>query len=401
MLERITSLALVLCLLVACDRPSADAYLTAPVEVGDVRDVVPAVGQVRPLRRIEVRADAPGRVVEVLVQANDPVRAGQVLARVRPDRRALDVAAARAELNAARAAVVEAGARAEQADRNLANRRTLADQDFISPAALTQAESDAQAATASLRRAEADAASAAVAVRVATGALDEVLIRAPTDGFVLSRHVEPGQVAREAAEDPLFVIASDTSQVLIEALVAEPDIGRVNRDVRVQFTVEAHPQRRFEGRVRDILRAPQEERNFVSYPVLIEADNPQGLLFPGMTASVEFIHADAREVIRAPIEALYFLPDGYVPEVAEDHLRILRRRGLGDDPDSLAAFEFGLLMGQGKRRVFVLEDGQPVMRAVRVGAQSPEYLEILEGLEVGELLITGTAGRESRGRTGP
>ena len=372
--------------LVGCADHSDKTYVTAEVALGDVRDVVPAVGTVEPVSQIEVRADAPGRVLVVLVQPNSRVIAGQVLARIQPDRLNLDVEAAEASRNAAQAVVSEMRARSDQARQNLANRRTLSEAGFISRAALNDAEAQARAAQASLSRSEADAARAAVQVRAARALLSDVLVRAPSDGFVLSREVEPGQVVAPASEKPLFVIVSDTSKVVVEALVAEPDISRVTADARIVFTVEAYPGERFVGRLKDVLREPRRDRNFVSYPVRIEADNLDGRLFPGMTASVEFIHADARRVLRIPIEAIYFTPEGYVPTLPPDLAAKLKRRGLTQAP-ALDGAEVGRLYAQGFHRTFVITPRGPQMRPVRIGAQSAEYLEVREGLKAGDLVM--------------
>lgn len=380
-------------LLGACQGPDRADYATAEVAMGDVRDVIPAVGSVKALSEIEVRADTPGRVVAVIVEANAQVRAGQPLARIRPDRLALDAEAARAEHAAAAAAVAEARTRVEQAERNLANRRTLAEKDFISPAALNEAEANARAAAALLNRASADAMRTAVRVRAADDVLGDVIVRAPSDGFVLTRNVQPGQVVTVAGEEPLFVIASATDRVLIEALVAEPDIGRITPDARVVFTVEAYPGKTFDGRLRDVLRAPRRDRNFVSYPVLIEAENPDNTLFPGMTAAVEFIHADARNVLRIPVEAVYFKPAGYVPRLPPDLQRKLERLGL-NDPIAADGAEMGRLFATGRQRVFVMTPGGPAMRAIRIGAESPDFIEVTEGLAAGDVVATGAAGAE-------
>lgn len=374
----------------SCGDNAGPEYVTAAVAKGDVRDVVPAVGAIKALSQIEVRADAPGRVVEVLTVVNAPVRAGQVLARIQPDRLALDVEGARAALASAEATAAEARARDEQVQRHLANRRTLAEKDFISPAALAEAEANARASAASAARARADAARAAVQVRSAQGALADVLVRAPSDGFVLSRRIEQGQVVTTTSEEPLFVIASNTDRVLIEAQVAEPDISRITPDARVIFTVEAYPRERFEGRLREVVRSPQRDRNFVSYPVLIEAENPGNRLFPGMTASVEFIHADARNVLRIPVEAIYFKPENYVPDLPPELARKLKRLGL-DDPIAADGAEMGRLFATGRQRVFVMTSDGPAMRAIRIGAESPEFLEVVEGLQAGEVVVTRRA----------
>lgn len=383
----------------SCGDRSNTEYVTAAVAKGDVRDVVPAVGAIKALSQIEVRADAPGRVVEVLAAVNAPVRAGQVLARIQPDRLELDVEGASAALASAQAAAAEARARDEQAQRHLANRRHLAERDFISPAALAEAEANARASAASAARARADAARAAVQVRSAQGALADVLVRAPSDGFVLSRNIEQGQVVTTTSEEPLFVIASSTDRVLIEARVAEPDISRITPDARVIFTVEAYPRERFTGQLREVVRSPQRDRNFVSYPVLIEAENPGNRLFPGMTASVEFIHADARNVLRIPVEAIYFKPENYVPDLPPDLARKLKRLGL-DNPVAADGAEMGRLFATGRQRVFVMTPAGPAMRAIRIGAESPEFLEVAEGLEAGDVVVTRRAENAS-GRSSP
>lgn len=387
--RRILATALLLAgvVLAACGSRPDDAYETSEVAIGDVRDVVPAVGSVRATSQIEVRADTPGRVIAVLVEPNASVRAGDVLARIQPDRLSLDVDAARAEQAAAQASVREAQARAEQAQRMLSSRQTLASQGFISAAGLSQAEGEARAARASVERAQADAARAATRLRSATGVLGDVLIRAPSDGFVLSRAVEIGQVVAAGGETPLFIIASDTRQVMIEALVAEPDIGRVTQNARIAFTVEAYPRERFVGRLRDVLRAPRTDRNFISYPVLIEAQNPDGKLFPGMTAAVEFIHADARSVLRIPVEALYFRPENYIPTLPPELKRRLDRIGL-TDPIALDGAEMGNLFRTGRQRVFVMSAQGPRMRAIRIGAESSDFVEVTEGLKAGDRVVT-------------
>lgn len=397
MFKRWAFLAVALCAAVSvagCGSRTIE-YETVEAELGDVRDVIPAVGTVKPETQIEVRADAPGRVVAVLVEANGRVVAGQVMARIKPDRLALDVDGARAEKAAADAGVREAAARAEQAERFLASRRRLSESGFISPAGLSQAEGDVRNAAASLDRAKAEVARATARLGAATDLLGDVLIRAPTNGFVLARDVNVGQVVAPASETPLFVIASATEQVVVEAMVAEPDIGRITPDARIRFAVEAYPNQRFDGRLIEILRYPRTDRNFVSYPVRLMAENPEGKLFPGMTAAVEFIHADARRVLRVPVEALYFKPEGHVPKLSPELMRRLERQGL-TDPIALDGAEMGTLFRTGRHRVFVMTDQGPQMRAIRLGAESPDYVEVTEGLQAGERIVTGRASQTPR-----
>lgn len=369
----------------------ATKFETAAAQMGDIRDVVPAIGQIHPVVQIEVRASAPGRVTAVYVRANERVRAGQPLARLRPERARLSVEGARADSVAAQAGVRQAQARAEQADREHRNRRVLADRGFISSGALEAVASASEEANAAVARARAEAASADVRLRTATVQMDEVVIRAPQDGTVLSTAIEVGQAVDPTSVEPIFIVVSDTSKMRVRALVAEPDIGRIVRDMQASFTVEAYPNRTFSGKVIEVLRSPVRERAFVSYPVIIEVANDEGLLFPGMTAAVEFIHTDLRNVLKAPLAALYFTPADYLPDLPAPLMRRLERTGLSEDRDALMGAEAGSLYARGKRRMFVLTRTGPEVREVRVGGQTSEAVEISEGLRPGDLVILGSS----------
>jgi HlyD family secretion protein len=140
------------------------------------------------------------------------------------------------------------------------------------------------------------------------------------------------------------------------------------------------------------------EGRFVSYEVIIDVDNRTGNLLPGMTASVEFVRSDARAVLRVPIEALYFLPQGYEPEVPPEIIAAFERRmgqQLPSDPQlrraTLNGIEAGMLSRQGLRRIFVFSDGQVTTRNVRVEGEDLTHIGIGEGLEEGEEVIIGHA----------
>lgn len=387
---RFAIFATIVCLaIVGCTGNGTTRYAVVAAQIGDVRDVVPATGTLKAERQVDVGSEASGRVVDVLVEANEVVRRGQVLARVKPDQLALGLEGARAEAAAAQAGLVEARARTSQIERHLANQRKLSESGFISPAALSQAQTEVDAARASVSRAEADVNRATVRVRSAQQSLAELEIRAPIDGIILSRNVEVGQLVSPTGEVPLFVVVSGTRTILIESMVSEADIARVDTDVGVIFTVEAYPRQSFRGRVKQVLRSPVKDRNFVSYPVIIEVDNNEGLLLPGMTASVEFVHADARQVLRVPIEALYFVPPDYTPVLSEELNNALKRRGVLNREAMIGA-ELGMFIASGRERLFVTEGGRTVSRGVKVGAQSPEHVEIVDGLSSGENVVVGS-----------
>ena len=389
---RFVTIASLLCFAVAgCSGDRQPSYVTSEAKIGDVRDVVPATGTLKAEQQVVVGTPVSGEVVEVLVDANDVVRRGQVLARIKPAMRSLDVQEAQAGAAATQGALHEAQARAAQVERHLTNQRRLSESGFISPAALAQAESEYAAARAAVDRTQAEVARSAVRLQSARQSLAELEIRAPMDGLVLSRGVSAGEIISPNSEKPLFVIASGLETILVETLVSETDIARISSNVAVTFTVEAYPQRVFRGRIRQILRSPIEDRRFVSYPVVVEVENTAGILLPGMTASVEFVHADVRQVLRAPIEALYFVPPDYTPVLSTAMTAALRRRGMLNR-EAMSGAELGALIASGRERLFVLENGVAVSRSVKVGAQSSDYVEILDGLSPGAQVITGSAG---------
>lgn len=377
-----------LILLAGCSN-SSENYQLARAERGDVRDVVPASGAVETETRVMVHSPRAGRVVEVYVEANAPVRAGQRLARIVPADLAITGAEAVENLAVATATLAEARIRQQQAERHLLARKQLADRGFVNSAVLDAAQAEADASAASVRRAEAQVAKERLSLTNAREAESDGVIVAPIDGFVQSRSLEVGQLVTARSGDPLFIVAANLKKIVVRALVNEPDIGRLSDASQIRFKVDAYPDETFTGHIKSILRDPIVDRAFVSYPVLIEASDAQGRLFPGMTASVEFIRVDARNVVRIPIEALYVTPTGYMATVAPAIERKLKRLGLDQSREALNGAEAGALFAQGYQRIFVLKNGRPVMRKVRLGAQTDRFVETREGLNVDEEVIVG------------
>ena len=390
-MPRILQLLLACCILAvpAC-QPRGPAYVSEVAEIGDIRDVVPAVGRLKAEGETPVRPDVPGRVLVVLVDANAQVTAGQPLARLEVTSSRMDVAEANSEVEAARAALAMSMARARESSRVLANRRTLAERGLYSAAAVTSAEAQAEADAAAVRQAEASLATAGIRARRAGLTAAETIIRAPISGIVMARNAEVGQRVGPGDAEPMFVLADPLSAMQVEVEVAEPDIGRINDSLAVAFTVEAWPTETFPGRIHSVLQSPRVDRSFVAYPVLVSIENPDGRLRPGMTASVEFVGTDLRQVLRIPIRSLYFVPEGYVYDPPDDLMRDLGSKGL-TEPAALNAAEMGVLFAGGKRRVFVEKNGRWERREVRIGGQSREHVEILEGVVAGERVIVEAA----------
>ena len=375
-------------------------YRVIPITRGDIVDIVPAVGEIQAAAAVEVGAEVSGTVAEVLVDFDDPVEAGQLLARIDPAPFEAALRQAEAQLSMASADRDSASAEYDSQNAQLERIRTLTGRGAGSASALQDREFAVRSARADLARAQASVALAQARVEDAEFALGRTEIRAPIDGFVLERRVEAGQVVNAVQTAPtLFVIAANLTEVVIEARVAENDVGRIEEGMRVRFTVDAYPNEYFEGESGPIRRAPIRTGRLVSYPVEIRAMDPGERLLPGMTASVEFVHSDARSVLRAPIETLYFIPDDYEPELPEAALRLAEERGSlsrFDTPEMrrtfLASIEVGLLIARDRARIFVLEGGSPEMREISVGIQDLDFFEIADGeVEEGDLIIVGPA----------
>lgn len=379
--------------------PSAGAnhprYVTEPVSFGDIRDIVPAIGEIRPAGQVEVGAEITGRIIEVLVDFDDEVEADQLLARIDPAPYESGLSQAEASFRTANARVRAATAERDNIARELSRTRELRARGTAPASLVEEFEFELVAQEARVAQSQAEAELAQSRVEQARIDLARTEIRSPIDGFIQDRLIEEGQTVSAAQSTPtLFIVSSDLSNVVIEALVAENDIGRVREGLEVRFSVEAYPGEDFYGVSGPVRRSPRENGRFVSYPVLIEASDPEQRLLPGMTAAVEFIHDEARAVPRLRIEALSTFPVGWCPEEITDE-QIDSTPGMSTSemtPSFRCAAAIGVMAGTminaGQRRVFVMEDGVPVMHRIRVGAEDDRYVEIIDGdLHIGDEVL--------------
>ena len=303
----------------------ADPYRTEAVRRGDIVRTVSASGTLEALVTVQVGSQLSGQVTEVLVDFNDRVRRGQVLAVLDPqtydsriEQSRAAVAASAAQVAQQRAGLAQARANLELAQAEYNRQRFLFDRGIAAQAALDQAEAQLSSARAGVRTAEAQiqAAGAGVAQQQASLRANQVergrtTIRAPIDGIVIDRQIEPGQtVASGLNVAVLFTLAQDLRRLQAEILVDEADIGSVREGQAVQFTVDAFPEETFEGVVTQVRKLPQTESNVVAYTVAVEADNPGERLLPGMTANADIILERRANVLRVPSSALRFTPAG-------------------------------------------------------------------------------------------
>lgn len=408
---------------VFASQDASPTFLTAPVERGHVATVVKANGAVEAVTTVDVSSQLSGRIARVFVSFNDPVTAGQPIALLDQEIYAARVNEADAVLRVARAAASVQGAAIERAkvmavsartakelaeeqsaairarqdevERNFQRKTQLARTGSGSERDLSLARSQRETGAADLRAsvaqirmkteaiaiAEAEAvmaqanlenAQAVVEQKEAAAAqakvdLDRTIIRAPIDGMIIKRDVNPGQTIAVSLEaKTLFTIANDLREMEVHGKIDEADVGQLRSGQNAEFRVDAFPDRDFSGQVLQIRKTPEITQNVVTYTAIISAPNPDLLLFPGMTAQLRILVKDTGEVLKIPGQALRFRPK------------------------DAAASPTG--------KVWVVGgDGRPTPLAVKVGASDDSSAALIEGpLIEGQNLIIGAANAEKQ-----
>lgn len=308
--------------------PMAARFRSAPVTLGDVVREVHATGHLEAITTVQVGAEISGRIASVEVDHNDRVKAGQILARF--DRAALEAQLAQSEatLAASRAALEQA-----RTDRDRALRDKERVERLFGNKSISEAERDNAVAAARLLDQRVSAAEAQLAAQKASHTLgrtnlDHTIIRAPIDGVVITRNVDPGQTVASMLQTPvLFTVAADLRKMHVVTAVDEADIGEVALQQLATFTVNAYPSRTFDGVVTEVRNSPQIVQDVVTYGTEVEVDNVDLALKPGMTASVRIRTAVAKKVLRVHAAAFQFTPPGETP-VTEPGVWVLSEGGL-------------------------------------------------------------------------
>ena len=286
-------------------RPGVETeYKTSPVTRGDVTQIVTANGSLNPVQLVEVGSQISGVITEIKVDYNAHVKAGDIVAQIDPATYERAKGQAEAELASAQAAEEMAQLNYDRG-QELFNAKLTSKSDFDQLRVnLSQAKAQVKTRQALLESAEVD--------------LSRTTIHAPIDGVVITRKVEAGQTVAAAMTTPtLFTIANDLQKMQIEAAVSEADIGGVEEGQKVQFTVDAFPGRLFEGGVRQVRYAPSTNQNVVTYTAVVEVDNKDLKLRPGMTANARFITAERKNVLKLPLAAVRFRPPAGVTVIGE------------------------------------------------------------------------------------
>ncbi len=314
-------------------------FRLAKVERGTVTAAVSATGTLNPVVSVQVGSQVSGQVQALYVDFNSPVTKGQLIARIDPNSFTLRVNQAMADVEGARATVLTqfanvAALRAEvsrarvnlgDAERDFQRNKMLVEKNFVSAAVLDKAQAVFEGAQEQLKIAQAQLTVGESQVRNVEAVvkqresqlaqakvdLDRTEIRAPVDGIVVKKSVEPGQTVAASLQAPeLFVIAQDLREMQVETSIDEAEVGRISVGQPATFTVDSFPGRTFRGSVAQMRKAALVVQNVVTYIAIIKASNPDLSLFPGMTANVRIIVNTRENVLKLPNAALRFRPAG-------------------------------------------------------------------------------------------
>lgn len=373
----------------------------ALIERGDLENIVTCTGTLSAVETVDVGAQVSGIVEKLYVDFNDPVKKGQVLA-------VLDTTLFEVAVEDAEAAVARAGAKLDQARAELTRNRPLFEKGHLSEMEFLVTRTTAQTAEADLKTAEA-------ALKRAKTNLGYTVIHSPVDGTVIERSVDAGQTIAASFQAPrLFIIARDLTRMQIETDVDESDIGQIRENQAVRFDVQAYPDDIFTGKVRQIRLQPTTIQNVVNYTVVVDALNEKGMLLPGMTATVDFLVDERRDVLLVPNTALNFKPsleltEKYGPRIMEK----MKHGSSGQGANEMAGTPMGnggvmmpgQLPGQTGTVFYLDEKGIPTPTTLVKGVSDGKMTEITEstdlkeGMEVITAYRTGKSSRENSQHT--
>lgn len=346
-------------------------YHTQALSQGKIESTVNSSGSISPVVTVDVGSELSGLISLLNVDFNDVVKSGQVIARI-DDRTVLsrlrqseaDLASSQASLVQLQTALARAETESALANRELQRTRKVRASKLISEAELDSSETEYQLALVNI-----EAARAAILVgesRILQSQssveqvkldLDRTYIRSPVDGVIIDRQVDKGQAVSASLSAPtLFTIAQDLEKMQIEADVDEADIGRIMQGQKVKFTVDAFPERNFEGIVAQVRKAATVTSNVVTYKVIIKLENKDLVLLPGMTANIDIILGQRSDVLRVSNSALRFSPgtDAQTNASQNDSSERIQRM----------ATELQLTNEQGKQLALVMAEMQQAMQTL-------------------------------------
>ncbi len=347
-----------------CRNSGGAEFQTTAVTRGPITQSVTATGTLNPVVNVQVGSQVSGNIQKLFVDFNSDVKAGQTVAQIDPVTFQATVTQAEGDLASAQAALELARLNANRAQALVAKQ--------------SSAQSELDAALANLHQAEANVKIKEGALQKAKADLEHCTITSPIDGTVISRSVDVGQTVAASLQAPvIFTIANDLTKMQIDANVAEADVGAVEKDQSVDFTVDAFPSRTFHGKVVQVRNAPITVQNVVTYDTVISVSNADLKLKPGMTANVSFVIAHKDDVLKVANAALRYRPAGATTPPGAAEARSRGERGHGGERGHRT-----------QRTVYALRGNKPVPVQIRTGISDGIAIEVVEGLKENDRVVT-------------
>lgn len=313
-------------LLVFVGKKKSIKYQTAIVEKGTVMEKVEATGTIKPVQTVEIGAQVSGMIKEVYVDYNSHVKKGQLLAQI-------DTSLFQAQVDQAQATLAVKQANYKKYRNQTAYKKAtyvryqkLYNQGYVSKDSLESAKTDYNVNLAETASTRADIQQASATLRNNLANLRYCRIVSPVDGVVISKNVEVGQTVASSFQTPtLFEVAQDLTKMRIEASVSEADIGKVKQGQDVDYTLDGYPDKVFKGVVSQVRLASTTTNNVVTYTVVVDVNNPDGILIPGMTANIEIITNKKENILTVPHAALKFVPKNHKEKYEKQGVWVLRK----------------------------------------------------------------------------
>jgi HlyD family secretion protein len=348
-------------------------YTTEPVTRGEITDYITASGTIIPLKTTIIGSQVSGPIKEIFVDYNTMVQKGQLLALIDPALFEAKVAEGKANVLSAKAAYDKLIAVLKNNERIMNRNKELYETDLIARIEFENAETDYLSTKAELESARAKIDQAEAVLNNALTNLKYTRIVSPTRGIVISKDVEVGQTVAASFQTPtLFTIAEDLTKMQIETNVSEADISKVKVGQNVEFSVDSYPGETFYGKVVQIRNSPETIQNVVTYFVIIDVNNDDLKLMPGMTANVTIITSSKKNILLVPNASLKFTPGGDKSTVKYD-----------------------------QQGIWILENDTPQRVNIETGLSDEQYTEITGGdLQEGQHVIVGTAENTQNNRKG-
>ena len=402
-------------------------YKKKAVDKGNIEALVITTGSLNPVTTVDVGSQVSGKIDKLYVDFNSQVKEGQVIAELDQSQFITRVKQNEANYQSAEASLKKTKVTLDNTKKKYDRAMNLFEKDLISFEEKEAIETQYYSAMADIQSSEARLEQAESQLDSSKVDLTYTIIKSPIDGVIINRRVNIGQTVAATFQAPvLFQIANDLSKMQVECSVDEADIGKVKEGQKVKFTVDAFPDENFTGKVKQVRYAPEIVQNVVTYTTIVEVDNPEMKLRPGMTATASVVTGEAKNVLRVPNSALRFnpslspeemrelmesmrqemrerrgdssRPEGSRPE-EDAHRQATQRPGSGQHASGMRGFSMqGARMRQFARVWMEDESGKLKMAFVRTGVTDNNYTEIVSGsLKEGQLVITGeTSGQEDR-----